>query len=770
MREGPATQSSPEAAPGQAGRSRHWWEIGWAVPSSRGATPGQVETAATGGLLEGGLEDGEGLGGEVLGIPLGNGEDLVFAEQFDADAGGAVDLAGVVGMDGDGTSAGHVLVLEDLAVAEDGDLDFAAVAADADDAVAISPGGDGDGDHGEGEEGNDDEPEQAEEVGVAEGEDADGEEEAADEEAEDEAEGGGGGGGGREGDFEELAAAGAGVGGGFDESVEGVGFGVGFGIGMGIGGGIGGPEDALHVGDEPILFVLTEGGAEAELAVLAADFDAVNRGVVLLGELLFLHPLEAGSLKGLALFPAEEGADHDDLPRLDEEEVLGEFGAEAVIEHPEADGPEGDGKGGEEPGLGIIGAACSDESTEGPEGDEGEPEGGEGEKAGGFAAGREFPGDGVGVQGAADDLRAGGGDVGIGGEGNGTVLDELGHAAHGPLGARATVVTGGASEDGLGALEGLAFPAFGTGRGAAGGGDGVDQLFEEAHAGGSGAFRRGRGKDGERGRSGHGWGRRFGRMREGCWWGGGVEQPTPRRGAATRGGEGLATQSSPEATPGQAGRSRHVGRYCGGDQNVPIGQGAGRRMWCSLESMEVEEVSEPVLTESLEGFLGKSRVAGVKFEWVNPKKVPEPYCGLLVHRQDMTSTLQRFHGEEIALEILRQGCEGEGSYFREVVLRGATSGKAVEYGVIEVVLPNFSPSMQAAILEGGQPLGGLLNETATEYGSSPLGYFAVPAAVAELFSANPGGEVLYGRYNQLLGEGGICLARIIEILPGVEES
>jgi len=193
-------------------------------------------------------------------------------------------------------------------------------------------------------------------------------------------------------------------------------------------------------------------------------------------------------------------------------------------------------------------------------------------------------------------------------------------------------------------------------------------------------------------------------------------------------------------------------------------------MWCSLESMEVEEVSEPVLTESLEGFLGKSRVAGVKFEWVNPKKVPEPYCGLLVHRQDMTSTLQRFHGEEIALEILRQGCEGEGSYFREVVLRGATSGKAVEYGVIEVVLPNFSPSMQAAILEGGQPLGGLLNETATEYGSSPLGYFAVPAAVAELFSANPGGEVLYGRYNQLLGEGGICLARIIEILPGVEES
>ena len=81
------------------------------------------------------------------------------------------------------------------------------------------------------------------------------------------------------------------------------------------------------------------------------------------------------------------------------------------------------------------------------------------------------------------------------------------------------------------------------------------------------------------------------------------------------------------------------------------------------------------------------------------------------------------------------------------------------------------PSMQAAILEGGQPLGGILVETGTVFGSSPLGYFRVKTDVmGDIFSASPDGAVLFGRYNQLLGEDGACLARIIEILPGVPES
>ena len=201
-----------------------------------------------------------------------------------------------------------------------------------------------------------------------------------------------------------------------------------------------------------------------------------------------------------------------------------------------------------------------------------------------------------------------------------------------------------------------------------------------------------------------------------------------------------------------------------------ISSWAGRRINEFIESMGVEEVSQPVMPESLVKFLGGSRVAGVEFGWVEADAVPEPYHGLLVHHGDMTSRLAEYHEEAIVLEILQAG-QVEGEYLREVVLRGAGSKNAVEYGIIEVHLVNFLPSMQAAILEGGQPLGGILVETGTVFGSSPLGYFRVKAdVVGDIFSTSPDGAVLFGRYNQLLGEDGVCLARIIEILPGVPES
>ena len=37
--------------------------------------------------------------------------------------------------------------------------------------------------------------------------------------------------------------------------------------------------------------------------------------------------------------------------------------------------------------------------------------------------------------------------------------------------------------------------------------------------------------------------------------------------------------------------------------------------------MSVEEVSQPVLPESLVKFLGRSRVAGVEFGWMEPEDV-----------------------------------------------------------------------------------------------------------------------------------------------------
>lgn len=175
-----------------------------------------------------------------------------------------------------------------------------------------------------------------------------------------------------------------------------------------------------------------------------------------------------------------------------------------------------------------------------------------------------------------------------------------------------------------------------------------------------------------------------------------------------------------------------------------------------------------MLSAALGEFLGSSVVSGACIEWCRPEDVPQPYRDLLWHDGDMTSSLERFHRDELTLQILRVE-EAEGNYLREVVLRRKSDGKAVEYGVIEVVLPAFSASMRMAILAGGQPLGGLLNSTGLVYGSQPIGFFGIKGAeMGEIYPETPSGELLYGRYNQLIDEQGVCLARIVEVLPKSE--
>ena len=144
--------------------------------------------------------------------------------------------------------------------------------------------------------------------------------------------------------------------------------------------------------------------------------------------------------------------------------------------------------------------------------------------------------------------------------------------------------------------------------------------------------------------------------------------------------------------------------------------------------------------------------------------VPQPYRGLLVHGGDMTSRLEDHHRDNMALDVLRLENTDAG-YRREVVLRTERGRKAVEYGAIEIFLGAFDLELQTRILEGRQPLGGLLNEYDINYRSVPRGYFRMEAdaALADIFSV-PAGQHLWGRSNQLLGEADKLLARIVEVL------
>src|SRR6185436_11098115 len=56
-----------------------------------------------------------------------------------------------------------------------------------------------------------------------------------------------------------------------------------------------------------------------------------------------------------------------------------------------------------------------------------------------------------------------------------------------------------------------------------------------------------------------------------------------------------------------------------------------------------------------------------RIEEVTSTRMVEPYKSLLVHNNDMTSTLEKFHGAQIHLSLLRSWQDGA-SYFREVIL------------------------------------------------------------------------------------------------------
>ncbi|MGD1978213.1 MAG: hypothetical protein PVJ98_02375 [Akkermansiaceae bacterium] len=163
------------------------------------------------------------------------------------------------------------------------------------------------------------------------------------------------------------------------------------------------------------------------------------------------------------------------------------------------------------------------------------------------------------------------------------------------------------------------------------------------------------------------------------------------------------------------------------------------------------------------GELLRGRLKDLPIERVEAKEVPEPYHSLLCHTHDMTSSLARFHGGEVSLQVF--GVESEGDdYLREVLLK--VGEKPVEYGVIRIFLKNFPDDLRPKIRDQVTPLGAILNDSGLSYYSRPLGFLRIMSQDFQPdFFPLVDGKFLFGRYNELLDAGDRVLARIIEILP-----
>lgn len=179
-----------------------------------------------------------------------------------------------------------------------------------------------------------------------------------------------------------------------------------------------------------------------------------------------------------------------------------------------------------------------------------------------------------------------------------------------------------------------------------------------------------------------------------------------------------------------------------------------------------EQLVAEDLPELLQKFLRET--CGLRVDAFRPRpggEVPEPARRLLVHANDMTSTLATFHGSALRVEILQRASRDD-LYLREVFLRTRDADRIVEYGVIAIALDQFTPPQQEAILAGQIPLGALLHRFAIPFVSAPIGFFAVSAEdLAETPLAVPAGATCFGRFNRLAKPTGDTLAWILEILP-----
>lgn len=180
----------------------------------------------------------------------------------------------------------------------------------------------------------------------------------------------------------------------------------------------------------------------------------------------------------------------------------------------------------------------------------------------------------------------------------------------------------------------------------------------------------------------------------------------------------------------------------------------------------VEQVIAPALPESLRTFMREScSIAANAFRSLPAKELPEPARRLLVHSQDMTSTLATFHESPLRVEVLQRQRLNE-LYLREVFLRTIGANAIVEYGVIAIALEQFTPPQQGAVEAGEIPLGGLLHRFSIPFQSAPIGFISVSGeALARTPLQAPKDTLCYGRFNRLTKPTGEPLAWILEILP-----
>ncbi len=160
-------------------------------------------------------------------------------------------------------------------------------------------------------------------------------------------------------------------------------------------------------------------------------------------------------------------------------------------------------------------------------------------------------------------------------------------------------------------------------------------------------------------------------------------------------------------------------------------------------------------------------VAPICAELVGPRELPEPYRGLLAHTNDMTPTLEQYHGEKVELRVLKRHVD-ESSLHRHILLVGARTKRPVEYGAIRIWLESLDEQTRQDVLACRTPLGRILLSRGVAHRSCPGGFFKIePTPLMLRLLEIEEAPWLYGRCNCLSNHLGRTIAEVVEILPNV---
>jgi chorismate-pyruvate lyase len=187
-----------------------------------------------------------------------------------------------------------------------------------------------------------------------------------------------------------------------------------------------------------------------------------------------------------------------------------------------------------------------------------------------------------------------------------------------------------------------------------------------------------------------------------------------------------------------------------------------------LKEHSTAERSVPPWAALLERFYNRAGLPFPAILRIKGSEMPEPYRSLLVHSNDMTPTLECFHGQKLTLKVLSRE-RTEHRYLREVTLNMENTGTPVEYGAIKIYLEHFPSHVRERILEEHTPLGAILQSEAIAHVGWPQASFRIQADrhVSEHLHI-AGNTELFGRRNVLLDAHRKMLAQVIEILPPVD--